>query len=349
MKIFRLISGIAAACVIASSLSGCYFLPDEEEYYDPPVVKADEVSYTTTQAQLKDITKQILTAGYIASGTEYDARFTKYGGNIKQVYVSAGDSIEAGQLLAELETYELDKEIELKELEVYREQLEYDIAVEDHKSETVKAKELLDVSLMQNELDKLYDEKEASRIYAEVGGTVSYVKTLSPGDWVNAGDVIATIIDISDLYIKINPLNDVSEFMLGRPITIRYDGEYYDGEVATNTSGRQWDESTGSALVDEQGEYIKGEESDSIKVAFKDKFPDSTAVGNIADTILVLDSRQNVIVISANLIKTVNGEKCVYVFKNNQKVKTPVTTGLQSGSLIEITSGLEVGDEIIIR
>ena len=63
----------------------------------------------------------------------------------------------------------------------------------------------------------------------------------------------------------------------------------------------------------------------------------------------MLDSRENVIVISANLVKTVNGQDVVYVFKDNERVQTPVTLGLQSGSSVEITSGLEVGDEIIIR
>ncbi len=350
MKLSKLILGITSAAVIAASMSGCYFLPDEEEYYDPPVVKASEVSYTTTTARKRDLVKQLLSAGTIASGTEYNARFTEYGGNIKSVYVSAGDSINEGDLIAEIETYELDRKIELKEKEVYREQLEYEIAVEKRESEKVKAKEKLDVELMQNELDKLYAEKEASKIYAGVSGTISFVKTLSPGDWVNPGEVIATIIDITDLYIKINPNNDISEYLIGRPITIRYSGNYYDGVIVQNTSGKTWDEKTGAMLVDENNEPILGEESESIKVAFKDQIPESSSVGNIADTQLVLDSREDVIVISANLIKTVNGnQKVVYLFKDNQRVQTPVTLGLQSGSLVEITSGLEVGDEIIIR
>ncbi|MBQ8623993.1 MAG: HlyD family efflux transporter periplasmic adaptor subunit [Oscillospiraceae bacterium] len=330
-------------------MSGCYFLPEEEEVLEAPVVKASEVSYTTTTAELKDITKQVLTAGTIASGTEYKARFTDRGGNIKGVYVSAGDVVEVGDLIAEFETYELDIEISLMELEMQREELEYQIAIEKKESETVKAKELLDIQLLQNELDKLYAEKDAAKLYTDVAGTVSQVMTLSPGDWVNAGEVVATVIDITDLYIKINPDDNVSEFMVGRPITIRYEGEYFDGTIVESTISRLWDETTGAAKVDENGEYVTQETSDRIIVKFNDMIPESSAVGNIADTLLILDKRENVIVISANLIKTVNNVKCVYVFENNQKVQRNVAIGLQSGSLVEITSGLEVGDEIIIR
>lgn len=349
MKLKRMIILASAAALMATSLSGCYFLPEEEELLEAPVVKENEVSYTTTTATKRDLVKQVLTMGTIASGTEFNARFEDVGGNIKEVYVSAGDTVEEGQLLAEFETYELDQSIERMELELKREQLEYDIAVEKNESENVKQKELLDVQLMQNDLDKLYAEKDAAKLYSGVSGTVSYVLTCSPGDWVNPGVTVVTVIDVTDLYIKIDPNNDVDEFLIGRPITIRYDGEYFDGTIVKNISGRQWDESANGPLVDENGEDVLAEGSDSIVVKFNDITPKSSAVGNIADTLLILDKRENVIVISANLVKKVNGVSCVYVFKDNQKVTVNVTEGLKSGSLVEITSGLEEGDEVIIR
>lgn len=349
MKFSKVISLALAASLILAALSGCYFLPEEEELLEAPVVKASEVSYTTTTAELKDITRQVLTSGNIASGTNYDARFSDVGGNIKAVYVSAGDSVEEGQLLAEFDTYELDNEIALMEMQLTREKLEYEIAVEKHESENVKAKEQLDIDLMQLDLDKLYAEKEAAKLYSQVSGTVSYVLTCSPGDWVNPGVTVVTVIDITDLYIEINPNSEVGEFLIGRPITIRYNGEYFDGTIVRNKSGRQWDASVEGPLVDAAGEDILGEQSENIIVKFNDIIPESSAVGNIADTLLVLDKRENVIVISANLVKKVDGVDCVYVFKDNERVKVNVTLGLRSGSTVEITSGLEPGDEVIIR
>lgn len=350
MKLSKIILFGLSALTALTALSGCYFLPEEEELLEAPVVKTSDVSYTTTTAELKDITKQVLTPGTIASGTEYNARFENVGGNIKAVYVMSGDDVEAGQLLAEYDTYELDKQIERKEKELTREQLEYEIAIEQHSSETVKAKELLDVQLMQNDLDKLYEDKEAAKLYSGVSGTVSYVKTCSPGDWINPGETVVTVIDVTDLYIKIDPDDkQTGEFLIGRPITIRYEGEYFDGTIIRNKSGKTWDPETQSAKLDENGEEVISEESEDIVVKFNDLIPESSAVGNIADTILVLDKRENVIVISANLVKTVDGRKVVYVFKDNERVQVNVSLGLQSGSLVEITSGLEPGDEVIIR
>jgi len=89
-------------------------------------------------------------------------------------------------------------------------------------------------------------------------------------------------------------------------------------------------------------------QADTIYVRFKDTAPAET-VGQLADTILVLDSVKDAIVISNNLIKKVDGTKVVYVLKNGEKTAVEVETGLSTGSQTEIKSGLKEGDEIVIR
>ena len=89
-------------------------------------------------------------------------------------------------------------------------------------------------------------------------------------------------------------------------------------------------------------------QADTIYVRFKDTAP-AEAVGQLADTILVLDSVKDAIVISNNLIKKVDGTKVVYVLKNGEKTAVEVETGLSTGSQTEIKSGLKEGDEIVIR
>ena len=93
MKPSKILTLALALTMALFALCGCYFLPEEEELLEAPVVKATDVSYTTTTAELKDLTRQVLTPGTISSGTEYNARFTERGGNIKEKYVSAGDVV----------------------------------------------------------------------------------------------------------------------------------------------------------------------------------------------------------------------------------------------------------------
>ena len=48
-------------------------------------------------------------------------------------------------------------------------------------------------------------------------------------------------------------------------------------------------------------------------------------------------------------LKKVDGTKVVYVLKNGEKTAVEVETGLSTGSQTEIRSGLNEGDEIVIR
>ena len=53
--------------------------------------------------------------------------------------------------------------------------------------------------------------------------------------------------------------------------------------------------------------------------------------------------------ISNNLIKKVDGEKVVYVLKDGEKTAVPVEVGLSTGSQSEIISGIEEGDELVLK
>ena len=73
------------------------------------------------------------------------------------------------------------------------------------------------------------------------------------------------------------------------------------------------------------------------------------AVGQLADSILIQDTAENCIAVSNNLIKTVDGEQVVYVLKDGEKTAVKVETGLKTGSQTEIVSGINEGDELVIR
>ena len=70
-------------------------------------------------------------------------------------------------------------------------------------------------------------------------------------------------------------------------------------------------------------------------------------MGQLADTILVLDSVKDAIVISNNLIKKVDGTKVVYVLKNGEKTAVEVETGLSTGSQTEIKSVLKRATKLL--
>lgn len=205
----------------------------------------------------------------------------------------------------------------------------------------------VDVQLLERELDKLKKQKEDASLKSPIDGIVSSIADVRAGDSVSPGQKIATVIDTSALYIAIKP-EDMTKFDVGTSLSIRIDKEYYDGEVFMNPAALaeyQDEKKEDHNDVDDTGiEY----EADTVYVRFTNT-PPTEAVGQLADVVLVLDSVTDAVVISNNLIKTVDGEKVVYVLKDGEKVAVTVETGLETGSQTEIVSGINEGDELILK
>ena len=334
----------AALCL---SAGGCYLLPDEEAVLDAPTVKASDVTYSTVTAKKKDLEKKIVATGTVTAENQYTLSYEKQSGTVSKFYVKAGDKVKKGDVICDLDTYDLDYQIEEKQLYLEKAKLNVDIIYEGGGSQAEIDSAYVDVQLLEKELEKLQAQKEDSSLKSPIDGVVSSLSDVRAGDNVNPGQTIATVIDTSALYIPIQP-DDLTQYDIDTEVQIRIGEDYYGGVVfmtPKKLADYQAEQKEDHNNVDDTGiDY----QADTIYVRFKDTAP-AEAVGQLADTILVLDSVKDAIVISNNLIKKVDGTKVVYVLKNGEKTAVEVETGLSTGSQTEIKSGLNEGDEIVIR
>lgn len=337
----------AVSAIMCLSAGGCYLLPDEEEVLDAPTVKASDVTYSTVTAKKKDLEKKIVATGTVTAENQYTLSYEKQSGTVSKFYVKAGDKVKKGDVICDLDTYDLDYQIEEKQLYLEKAKLKVDIIYEGGGSQAEIDSAYVDVQLLEKELEKLQAQKEDSSLKSPIDGVVSSLSDVRAGDNVNPGQTIATVIDTSALYIAIQP-DDLTQYDIDTEVRIRIGEDYYDGVVfmtPKKLADYQAEQKEDHNNVDDTGiDY----QADTIYVRFKDTAP-AEAVGQLADTILVLDSVKDAIVISNNLIKKVDGTKVVYVLKNGEKTAVEVETGLSTGSQTEIRSGLNEGDEIVIR
>lgn len=337
----------AVSAIMCLSAGGCYLLPDEEEVLDAPTVKASDVTYSTVTAKKKDLEKKIVATGTVTAENQYTLSYEKQSGTVSKFYVKAGDKVKKGDVICDLDTYDLDYQIEEKQLYLEKAKLNVDIIYEGGGSQAEIDSAYVDVQLLEKELEKLQAQKEDSSLKSPIDGVVSSLSDVRAGDNVNPGQTIATVIDTSALYIAIQP-DDLTQYDIDTEVQIRIGEDYYDGVVfmtPKKLADYQAEQKEDHNNVDDTGiDY----QADTIYVRFKDTAP-AEAVGQLADTILVLDSVKDAIVISNNLIKKVDGTKVVYVLKNGEKTAVEVETGLSTGSQTEIRSGLKEGDEIVIR
>lgn len=337
----------AVSAIMCLSAGGCYLLPDEEEVLDAPTVKASDVTYSTVTAKKKDLEKKIVATGTVTAENQYTLSYEKQSGTVSKFYVKAGDKVKKGDVICDLDTYDLDYQIEEKQLYLEKAKLKVDIIYEGGGSQAEIDSAYVDVQLLEKELEKLQAQKEDSSLKSPIDGVVSSLSDVRAGDNVNPGQTIATVIDTSALYIAIQP-DDLTQYDIDTEVRIRIGEDYYDGVVfmtPKKLADYQAEQKEDHNNVDDTGiDY----QADTIYVRFKDTAP-AEAVGQLADTILVLDSVKDAIVISNNLIKKVDGTKVVYVLINGEKTAVEVETGLSTGSQTEIRSGLNEGDEIVIR
>ena len=337
----------AVSAIMCLSAGGCYLLPDEEEVLDAPTVKASDVTYSTVTAKKKDLEKKIVATGTVTAENQYTLSYEKQSGTVSKFYVKAGDKVKKGDVICDLDTYDLDYQIEEKQLYLEKAKLNVDIIYEGGGTQAEIDSAYVDVQLLEKELEKLQAQKEDSSLKSPIDGVVSSLSDVRAGDNVNPGQTIATVIDTSALYIAIQP-DDLTQYDIDTQVQIRIGEDYYDGVVfmtPKKLADYQAEQNEDHNNVDDTGiDY----QADTIYVRFKDTAP-AEAVGQLADTILVLDSVKDAIVISNNLIKKVDGTKVVYVLKNGEKTAVEVETGLSTGSQTEIRSGLNEGDEIVIR
>ena len=319
----RIVSSVAALSMVIG-LSGCYFFPEEEKLLDPPVLKVEDVTYSTYKAVKKTIINKAAATGYCVSQKQENCSF-KADGEIMTVHVKAGDTVKAGDLLAEYNTGDLEYTLREQELKVQQAQNTYNA----NGSENSR----LQLEIEKNTLAKYQNQYENSKLYAPCDGLVSFADRLKPGTKVKAYATVVTIIDPEVIYVKAN-VNEERKFKKGQDVTITIGDEDYAGTIVKTPIEAK-----------EEGD----EDVTSVYAEFKGALPSFTKVGTVADITYIKEQAEDAIVIPKYLIKTLSGKEYVQVFKDGEKIEVDVETGITNATEVQILSGLSEGDEVVVK
>jgi len=323
--------------VISLFLSSCTFLLKEEEELAPPVKEPQKITYKTVEVKKGTLEKRIHCTGYFVSVLQKNYFFESYNGNLKDIYVKEGDRVKKGDLLAELFDDSLSREIALQELIVKKIQLNYDkIGAERKQDDKISVYDLeiaaQDVEIEKYKLNTLREDLKKRRILSTINGTVVYTKELQQGETINAYDLIVSVADPGALQLQYTN-EDVSDFKLGMKAVIEIDEKTYTGEVVSISSQEASDKARNA------------QNSTLIRV---DNLPKDTELGSYARITLILEKRENVIVLPIKSISSFEGRKFVNVLKDGIREERDVELGTQSNTEVEVVKGLDLGEQVII-
>jgi len=149
-------------------------------------------------------------------------------------------------------------------------------------------------------------------------------------DAVTPGRALVTVVDLSAFEIEINvPETYADEIDPGTPAVVRYAGGDYQGEVR-------------SLSPEVQGSQVKG------TVAFSGVAPQGLKQNQRVPVRLVLESKTGVLKVARGPFLESGGGRQAYVVDGDRATLRTIQVGALSVAEVEVLSGLEVGEQIII-
>jgi len=257
-------------------------------------------------------------------------------GRITSLNVREGNYVGKGAVLAKL--YDADLQAQKRKLQV---QLEIAQQTESRHQQLLKiggiskedyAASALQVSNLHADLDIINTAIAKTVIRAPFSGKLG-LKEISSGAYVTPQSVIASIQKTNDLKIDFNlPEKYSNQIRKGQYVNFTVEGSKrtYAATIAATEAGIE--QTTRTLMIRAQ---VKGDLTGLVP-------------GNFAKVKLNFDPDPNALLIpSQAIIPQARGKKVV-VFNNGKANFVDVTTGVRDSSMVQVTSGLNTGDTIVI-
>jgi HlyD family secretion protein len=187
----------------------------------------------------------------------------------------------------------------------------------------------LDVGRQRLVVEDLERQVDELAVRAPVGGLVSRLD-VQDHDPVTTGQPLVAVVDMSAFEVEVLvPEGYADEIGPGMPAVVTYSGQEYDGQVK-------------SISPEVEGSQVRG------IVSFGAASPEGLRQNQRVSTRLVLESRPNVLKVRRGPFLENGGGHEAYVVDAGMAVRRDIRAGAASVDEVEILSGLEVGDQIII-
>lgn len=258
-------------------------------------------------------------------------------GKVAKLNVEEGDQIDGGEILAAL--VQDDSEIAYNKAKVRatNSQMAYDRAAKLRDQELISPEDFDKAALEKELADQELAEAEwrlaKTTIRAPWDGVVTE-RYIQPGQHVRPGDQLFTVSDFNPLVARLYlPEKDVLSLEEGRPVRISLKA---DESVIFRGRIRQI-----SPVVDTA--------TGTVKVTVETTLaPQVVRPGAFVQVDIVREARQAAVVLPREAVVRELQKAYVFVAAEGVASKRLVTLGLEEDGNVEVTSGLEAGEQVIV-
>lgn len=283
-----------------------------------------DLNYVVSQAQIE----------YNSAVSDYNAAKTKYEQN-QQLYAQgflSKEELDGGAKDME----KLNDAIQLKKIQLDKAKDAYANYDESRQQQIDKLKN--NIELIQMSIDNMNSNMDINT-KATINGTLMDFK-LEKGQYPTQETNKIMIYDLSqyvvNIYVKQNEAVQLKEGQKGSITVIGMEEKKYLGTITEigDTASVQG----GSAVPMVKVQLAIDEPDENIKVGFETKVKLDL---NIKTDVVAVDFQ--------GIVEDQNGNKFVYLLKDNMAVRKPVKTGIDDGFWVEVVEGLIPGDQYILN
>src|SRR6266566_4719801 len=334
------------------------------------------VQYTQQAATVGNISLTVSASGPISANAEYDMNFN-VAGQVSAINVQVGQQVKAGQTLATLKSTSLQDAVTQAQQSVANAQTTYNDAVNNGASQTVLDTDNNNVLTAQGQLKTAQDNLAATILTAPANATVASINGkvgqsagASGGSTSSSTTPFIVLIDTSasDINALVNEA-DIGNVHVGQPA--QFTVEAYPSQTfrASVTSVDLIGQTSGNVVV-----YPVHLRVDQHSLNGTYLYPGMTATTTITTAerigaLLVSNAAlsfpntavQAGAISRSTLFSAFSGsstargtqsnsnQRIVLELKNGKLVPVVITTGLTNGTNTEVLSGLQPGDQVVVR
>lgn len=283
-----------------------------------------------------DIFATYHTTTTITSETEA-AVVARVGGEVVEILVEEGDRVSEGQVLARLDGERLRLQTQQAKATLDKADKEYERFVRLHEMGLVSASAYEGLKFDMRALEAAYElqrlQYEYTDIRAPIGGVVS-ARDVKIGQHVGVNDETFRITDSNNLvaYLRI-PQSELVKFSTGHRANVRVDAlpnVSFDATIARI-----------SPTIDARNGTFR-------VTAYIDNDDGLLAPGMFGRFDIAFEQHVDALIIPLGALVTEDNETVVYIVEDGVAVRRPIQTGIQSGDSIEVLSGLDEQDQIVV-
>ncbi|MCU0443443.1 MAG: efflux RND transporter periplasmic adaptor subunit [Microscillaceae bacterium] len=297
----------------------------------------NKVSFETLKISKKTIRQHLTTTGILTANQTLEL-LSETDGRITKIYFDLHDRVNAGQILAEVESDIKQTQVKLAELNYQKAQRDFARYEALHKNQNLSEYDLENARLqMQNAENQLIITKKQLQytfIKSPIAGNITQ-KNIGLGNVLQLGTPLAKLTDISQLRLQVLLApQDLAQVRVGT-------------QVAIQVPTRQGENLQG--FIKSIGVQSTEAGSFPIEIILQNNLQNPLLAGMNAQVIFAENESRSATMIPRSALVSEKDKWTVFVLENGKPIRKVVDLGEESGEEIEIIAGLREGETLIVK